>query len=121
MGSRQVTCLCHPQPFIETIEKPKAVVQEGETSSKKLKEVQIQSEHFEFDAAKIGIESELQRISDKLKVEDFDFLGVLGHGSFGKVKLVQHRAEQTVFALKTLRKQDLIKAKEVEHTKSERR
>jgi len=61
---------------------------------------------------------------DKPSKEMFPTLRVLGKGSFGKVVLVQKRSGMTdvgsLFALKILRKQHLLKRRQVERLKTER-
>ncbi len=69
----------------------------------------------------IEIADELAMVSAKINIEDFKILKVLGRGTYGKVMLVQHKDEGTLFALKTLRKKKVIKTSQVEHTKAERR
>lgn len=58
-------------------------------------------------------------------LDDFILMKVIGKGSYGKVMLVRHRhesggAEGDVFAMKMLRKENVIKRNQVEHTKTER-
>merc|ERR1719355_325295 len=54
-------------------------------------------------------------------LDDFVLKKVLGKGSYGKVMLVKHKLdESTVFAMKMLRKENVIKRNQVEHTKTER-
>lgn len=58
-----------------------------------------------------------------LSVEDFDLLKVLGRGSFGKVMLCRKKDEGPngpLYAMKTLRKQALVKRNQLLHTKTER-
>lgn len=69
----------------------------------------------------IDIAEDLAKVSEKLNIEDFKILKLLGKGTYGKVMLVQHKDEGTLFALKTLRKNKVIKTSQVEHTKSERK
>jgi protein-serine/threonine kinase len=45
---------------------------------------------------------------------------VVGKGSYGKVMLVKHKNENNVYAMKMLRKENVIKRNQVEHTKTER-
>jgi len=55
------------------------------------------------------------------KLDDFILLKVIGKGSYGKVMLVKHQAEENkVYAMKMLRKENVIKRNQVEHTKTER-
>jgi len=69
----------------------------------------------------VDIAEELAMVSAKINIEDFKILKVLGRGTYGKVMLVQHKDEGTLFALKTLRKKKVIKTSQIEHTKAERR
>lgn len=45
---------------------------------------------------------------------------VVGKGSYGKVMLVKHKDSTAVYAMKMLRKENVIKRNQVEHTKTER-
>lgn len=40
--------------------------------------------------------------SAQISMKDFDVIKELGSGSFGKVKLVKRKGEETLFALKTV-------------------
>jgi serine/threonine protein kinase len=57
---------------------------------------------------------------EKITVDDFDLLKVLGKGSFGKVMLVRKKDTGKIHAMKTLRKAALIKRNQLEHTATER-
>ncbi|KAJ3280821.1 serine/threonine protein kinase psk1, partial [Rhizoclosmatium sp. JEL0117] len=58
---------------------------------------------------------------DKVGVDDFERLKVIGQGGYGKVFLVRKKATQTIYAMKVLKKATLvIHTKTVEHTKNER-
>jgi serine/threonine protein kinase len=59
--------------------------------------------------------------SEKLTVDDFELLRVLGKGSFGKVFLVRLLADKEVYAMKVLKKSEVKRRKQVEHTRTERR
>lgn len=60
--------------------------------------------------------------NNKLTINDFDLLKVLGKGSFGKVMLVKKKDDPngTLYAMKTLRKAQLIKRNQLAHTSTER-
>lgn len=63
-------------------------------------------------------------ISTSMSVNDFDLLSVVGKGAYGKVFLAKKKHGRNagrVYAMKVLRKQDVFKKKQVEHTKSEQR
>jgi len=53
-------------------------------------------------------------------LDDFMLMKVIGKGSYGKVMLVRHRTEGNVYAMKMLRKENVVKRNQVEHTKTER-
>ena len=53
-------------------------------------------------------------------LEDFERLKVLGKGSFGKVVLVRLKTNGKLFAMKILKKEAVVKRKQVDHTKTER-
>lgn len=54
-------------------------------------------------------------------LDDFDRIKTLGTGSFGRVMLVQHKANKEYYAMKILDKQKVVKLKQVEHTLNEKR
>jgi serine/threonine protein kinase len=63
-------------------------------------------------------------ISTSMSVNDFDLLSVVGKGAYGKVFLAKKKGGRNsgrVYAMKVLRKQDVFRKKQVEHTKSEQR
>lgn len=63
-------------------------------------------------------------ISTSMSVNDFDLLSVVGKGAYGKVFLAKKKSGRNagrVYAMKVLRKQDVFRKKQVEHTKSEQR
>ena len=62
----------------------------------------------------------------KYSNEDFEWIKVLGKGSYGKVYLVWLLTGSSwnkgwLFAMKVLKKEELFKWKQVEHTMAERR
>jgi serum/glucocorticoid-regulated kinase 3 len=56
----------------------------------------------------------------KVCIEDFELVRVIGKGSFGKVTLVKKKTDKNLYAMKVLAKQNIIKRKQVEHTRTER-
>jgi len=67
-----------------------------------------------------GMENMLEG-TEKVKLEDFELLKVLGRGSFGKVMQVRFKATGTVYAMKILKKRAIIARNQVEHTRAERK
>lgn len=55
-----------------------------------------------------------------VKPSDFEFLKVIGKGSFGKVLLAKHKVEKNVYAVKVLQKKMILKRNEKNHVMSER-
>lgn len=54
------------------------------------------------------------------KPSDFDFLKVIGKGSFGKVLLAKHRKDESFYAVKVLQKKAIMKRNEQKHIMAER-
>ncbi|PVD23395.1 hypothetical protein C0Q70_16664 [Pomacea canaliculata] len=55
-----------------------------------------------------------------VRPSDFEFLKVIGKGSFGKVLLAKHKMEQKIYAVKVLQKAAIMKRNEARHIMSER-
>ena len=56
----------------------------------------------------------------KVSLDDFTLIRVIGKGSYGKVMLVRHKRDGAVYAMKTLRKENVVKRNQIEFTKTER-
>jgi len=57
----------------------------------------------------------------KVTADDFDLLKVVGKGSFGKVMQVRKKDTGKIYAMKILKKEQLVARKQVAHTKTERK
>lgn len=57
---------------------------------------------------------------DKVNLEDFELLNVIGKGSFGKVIQVRKKDTKKIYAMKVLNKKTIIERNELEHTKAEK-
>ncbi|THH28702.1 hypothetical protein EUX98_g5480 [Antrodiella citrinella] len=55
-----------------------------------------------------------------LTISDFELVTVIGKGSFGKVMQVRKRDTSRIYALKTIRKQNIVDRGEITHTLAER-
>ncbi|KAJ1563276.1 camp-dependent protein kinase catalytic subunit, partial [Nowakowskiella sp. JEL0078] len=56
----------------------------------------------------------------KYSLNDFNISRTLGTGSFGRVHLVQFKLNGKYYAMKVLRKSEIVKMRQVEHTVNER-
>lgn len=63
----------------------------------------------------------IRETKGKYALADFDIQRTLGTGSFGRVHLVQSKHNQRYYAIKVLKKAQVVKMKQVEHTNDERR
>lgn len=57
----------------------------------------------------------------KYTLDDFTLQRTLGTGSFGRVHLVQSKHNHRFYAIKVLKKAQVVKMKQIEHTNDERR
>eukprot|EP01096_Ripella_sp_DP13-Kostka_P013865 TRINITY_DN610_c0_g1_i1.p1 TRINITY_DN610_c0_g1~~TRINITY_DN610_c0_g1_i1.p1 ORF type:complete len:494 (+),score=244.84 TRINITY_DN610_c0_g1_i1:44-1483(+) len=58
--------------------------------------------------------------TEKVGIDDFESLCVIGKGSFGKVMQVKKKDTGKIYAMKILNKQTIIERNELEHTRSEK-
>ncbi|ELP88017.1 serine/threonine protein kinase, putative, partial [Entamoeba invadens IP1] len=66
-------------------------------------------------------ESEYMRfMRTKLSVKDFETIKIIGRGGFGEVRLVCRKGSNEVYAMKMMRKKDMLDRKQVEHVRAER-
>lgn len=58
--------------------------------------------------------------NNKITIDDFLILKVVGKGSYGKVLLVRKKDDEQIYAMKVLKKKYMRKKNQVEHIKTER-
>ncbi|KAL7637343.1 UNVERIFIED_CONTAM: hypothetical protein RMT77_012069 [Armadillidium vulgare] len=74
------------------------------------------------DAMSISTPSSARpRSKKKISLDSFEFLKVLGKGTFGKVILCREKSSKRLYAIKILRKDVIINRDEVTHTLTENR
>lgn len=62
----------------------------------------------------------LRRMRERTTINDFDLLKIVGHGAFGVVRIVRERSTGEVYAMKILRKVEMLKKNQEAHVRTER-
>ena len=65
--------------------------------------------------------AEKSKETGQVSAKDFKTLSVIGKGSYGKVLLVEKKDTKQMYALKILKKNEILKRNQYEHTMDERR
>ncbi|CAA7022256.1 unnamed protein product [Microthlaspi erraticum] len=66
-------------------------------------------------------ETEYTRLMrNRLCVEDFDLLSIIGRGAFGEVRLCREKKSGNIYAMKKLKKSEMLSRGQVEHVRAER-
>ena len=82
---------------------------------------QQQSQTHVTGESQVGAQTQGRRqLKGKYSLTDFTLRRTLGTGSFGRVHLVQSVHNQRYYAIKVLKKAQVVKMKQVEHTNDER-
>lgn len=69
-----------------------------------------------------GLENDFgAKLNQKMTIDDFELLKVVGKGSFGKVMQVKKKDTGKIYAMKVLKKAHLVARKQVAHTQTERK
>ncbi|KPP65824.1 serine/threonine-protein kinase 38-like [Scleropages formosus] len=80
-----------------------------------------QHEEREMRSQHARKETEFLRLKrTRLGLDDFESLKVIGRGAFGEVRLVQKKDTGHVYAMKILRKADMLEKEQVGHIRAER-
>lgn len=70
---------------------------------------------------KFSISTRTYATGNRLSLDNFEFLKVLGKGTFGKVVLCREKSTESLYAIKILKKKVVIDKDEVAHTLTENR
>ncbi|KAJ4765967.1 Serine/threonine-protein kinase 38 [Rhynchospora pubera] len=66
-------------------------------------------------------ETEYMRLKrHKICVDDFDLLTIIGRGAFGEVRLCREKTTGNIYAMKKLKKSEMVSRGQVDHVKAER-
>jgi len=107
-------------------------VQELQLKLQKLQQLQHKHDHRDTESSEEVTEDHstyevrnTDHFNDKnrdLRIEDFEISTTLGTGTFGRVRQVKLKTDptKTVYALKMLKKTEILRLNQVEHIKSER-
>ena len=60
------------------------------------------------------------KMTEKIGIDDFILVKTLGRGTFGKVMLVQKKDNKKYYAMKSIRKENILEPEALQHTKLER-
>ncbi|XP_028280737.1 serine/threonine-protein kinase Sgk2b [Parambassis ranga] len=93
------------QHLCQSLDTQKLIRRQSKLRREKLEKANLSSVHTE---------------TSQMKPSDFDYLKVIGRGSFGKVLLAKHRKQGGYYAVKVLQKRMIIKRKEQRHVMVER-
>jgi serine/threonine protein kinase len=63
---------------------------------------------------------QVRTLPTPMKLDDFEIGITLGTGSFGRVRIVTHKSTGSIWALKMLKKAEVIRLQQVEHMISEK-
>ncbi|NXB36785.1 AKT2 kinase, partial [Eulacestoma nigropectus] len=107
---------------VDTPEEREEWIQAIQTVANSLKSQEPAPDAPEFQCGSPGAEDAAGGKSRaKATMNDFDYLKLLGKGTFGKVILVREKASGRYYAMKILRKEVIIAKDEVAHTVTESR
>ena len=91
------------------LEQESALQAEREGRARTLASV-IELRHISMPRSKsVSLRARRQRVS----VDDFELLKLIGRGAFGEVRLCRERATRTVFAMKVMQKQQLATSRQI--------
>ncbi|KAK4768631.1 hypothetical protein SAY87_003772 [Trapa incisa] len=89
---------------------------------RKAQEAQVSSEEQEEMLRNLERrETEYMRLQRcKIGIDDFEQLTVIGRGAFGEVRLCRAKSTGEIYAMKKLKKSEMLRRGQVEHVRSER-
>lgn len=70
--------------------------------------------------AKEAAEAEKRWIKKRMSKDDFESLHVIGRGAFGEVKVVREKTTGKIYAMKVMRKAEMLRKGQAEHIRAER-
>lgn len=83
-----------------------------ENASKERRDAALSGEQHESEYRKL--------LSSKISESDFELIRVIGRGAFGEVRLVRKKNSNDVYAMKKLKKSEMLKKNQIAHVRAER-
>lgn len=123
-SAEQDVTISHPQhqnvPSIKNLINPPQTDGAGQSQTGGQRN-ELDAKPAEAKSAEVASTPAVRPTKGKYTLSDFAIQRTLGTGSFGRVHLVQSNHNQRFYAVKVLKKQQVVKMKQVEHTNDERR
>eukprot|EP00039_Didymoeca_costata_P001402 m.52255 g.52255 ORF g.52255 m.52255 type:complete len:513 (-) comp10779_c0_seq1:129-1667(-) len=100
----------------------RARIQREKTLEQKMEAAGLTEDEKNAERAKLRqMETQYLRVRrTKIGPNDFEPITTIGRGAFGEVKLVRKKDSESVYAMKILRKSDMVEKDQVAHVKAER-
>ncbi|KRZ68677.1 Serine/threonine-protein kinase N2 [Trichinella papuae] len=86
-----------------------------------VKKLEKETLNLKLSARNLNASSGYRQSTNAMTIDDFKLISVLGRGHFGKVILAKYRPNNNYFALKILKKADILSRDEVESLMAEKR
>jgi len=77
------------------------------------------NQHLALERHQENESRHLRATRGKMSVEDFEQLTIIGRGAFGEVRLVREHGSQNIYAMKKLRKAEMVLKGQVHHVRAE--
>jgi serine/threonine kinase 38 len=62
----------------------------------------------------------LKKGKKKMSVNDFETLTIIGRGAFGEVRVCRKKDDKKIYAMKIMKKSEMLKKNQVQHIRAER-
>ena len=116
------TASAQPQKQHQQQQQPQSQQPQQQPQSQQTQQPQQPQQQAQAQAqVAVAAQSEVRVTKGKYSLADFELLRTLGTGSFGRVHLVQSRHNHRFYAIKVLKKAQVVKMKQIEHTNDERK
>lgn len=115
---------CSHQPALKVkIEKPKKRTYYFQAQDEKDRDswiIAFQNALQNNNSSNISLSSKQNVSSGLITVDDFDFIRVLGRGSYGKVQLVKFKKDNKYYAMKYMKKKKILASGQIDQSFAER-